>query len=146
MSATNTRVVNVKTEYIRPQGYDTLREWMKDPKNVYIGRKCIVLLPTEADPSKKARYPSHDSKFANPFKIPKEVSKIQKHDSATYKDIVLKIITEYESYLRERIRVGTITKDDIESLRGKNLGCWCKIPGKEVPCHGDVLLKILNEC
>lgn len=26
-------------------------------------------------------------------------------------------------------------------LRGKNLGCWCKIGA---PCHGDVLLEIAN--
>jgi len=143
--AADATVVNVKTEYIRPQGYNTLREWMKDPRNVYIGRKGIVLLPTESDPTKKARYPPIDSKFANPFKIPKEVSKIQKHDSKVYHDLLDKILVEYESYLREKIRVGTITRSDIESLRGKRLGCWCKVPGSEVKCHGDVLLKILNE-
>jgi hypothetical protein len=29
----------------------------------------------------------------------------------------------------------------LESLRGKNLACWCK-PGE--PCHADVLLEIAN--
>ncbi len=30
---------------------------------------------------------------------------------------------------------------DIESLRGKNLSCWC---GLDEPCHADVLLEIAN--
>lgn len=34
------------------------------------------------------------------------------------------------------------TKDDIKNeLRGKHLGCWCKIGA---PCHGTVLLEIAN--
>jgi hypothetical protein len=28
-----------------------------------------------------------------------------------------------------------------EALRGKNLACWCKVGS---PCHGDVLLKLVN--
>lgn len=31
---------------------------------------------------------------------------------------------------------------DLESLRGKNLACWCK-PGE--PCHADVLLELANQ-
>lgn len=42
----------------------------------------------------------------------------------------------YEHYLRNSKLV-----NDIEELRGKTLGCWCK-PKK---CHGDVILKILKE-
>lgn len=30
---------------------------------------------------------------------------------------------------------------DIESLRGKNLACWCAL---DQPCHADVLLEIAN--
>jgi hypothetical protein len=29
----------------------------------------------------------------------------------------------------------------IEPLRGKNLGCWCKL---DQPCHADVLLELAN--
>lgn len=51
-----------------------------------------------------------------------------------------KCLENYEKYIRMRIG------DDpeiynIESLRGKVLGCWCK-PNK---CHGDILIKILGE-
>jgi hypothetical protein len=33
------------------------------------------------------------------------------------------------------------TPDEIETLRGKNLACWCR-PGD--PCHADVLLELAN--
>lgn len=32
-------------------------------------------------------------------------------------------------------------KRDIETLRGKNLACWCPL---DQPCHADVLLDIAN--
>ncbi len=32
-------------------------------------------------------------------------------------------------------------KEELMKLKGKNLGCWCKPEG----CHGDVLIKILEE-
>lgn len=32
--------------------------------------------------------------------------------------------------------------DDIKSLRGKNLACWCRL---DCACHADVLLKLANE-
>jgi hypothetical protein len=31
--------------------------------------------------------------------------------------------------------------DKVETLRGKNLACWCKIGA---PCHADVLLELAN--
>jgi hypothetical protein len=35
----------------------------------------------------------------------------------------------------------TITAEDLESLRGKDLCCWCPLDG---PCHADVLLELAN--
>ena len=35
-----------------------------------------------------------------------------------------------------------------ETLRGKNLACWCKVidaDGNYVPCHADVLLRLAND-
>lgn len=46
-------------------------------------------------------------------------------------------IVLYEWYLRNNKEL----LEDLESLRGKTLGCWCS----PKPCHGDVILKILNE-
>jgi hypothetical protein len=45
-------------------------------------------------------------------------------------------IVLYEQYIRAVPFI-----DEIEELRGKRLGCWCR-PN---PCHGDILVKILNE-
>jgi hypothetical protein len=45
----------------------------------------------------------------------------------------------YEERIRKFIeKEGTV---EIMKLKNKTLGCWCK-PDK---CHGDILVKILNE-
>lgn len=66
------------------------------------------------------RYPKNDSEFANPFKA---------------KDFDDDCIKLYEEYIRKK------KLEDIIKLYGKTLGCWCK--PKE--CHGDVLVKLINE-
>lgn len=37
---------------------------------------------------------------------------------------------------------------DVDSLRGKDLACWCPLTdaqGNHVPCHADVLLELANK-
>lgn len=46
----------------------------------------------------------------------------------------------YKPWLINQIRTGKITRKDLESLRGKRLGCGCK-PKK---CHGDILAYLVN--
>ena len=58
------------------------------------------------------------------------------HNPFTVKEYGTNAIILYEQYIRS-----SPLMKDIEELRGKTLGCWCK-PN---PCHGDVLVKILNE-
>jgi alkylated DNA repair dioxygenase AlkB len=116
-----TKVRNVKVEKIRPL-YDNLKEWMADPENVYIGRAGIVFVPTEE--GGKERCPKQDSPWANPYKVDKDGTREE-------------VIEKYRKYIMKKIRSGEL---DIEELRGKTLGCWCK-PEK---CHGDVLVDILN--
>lgn len=41
----------------------------------------------------------------------------------------------------ESDRFRTAILNDLASLRGKNLACWCK---PDAPCHADVLLEIAN--
>jgi hypothetical protein len=41
----------------------------------------------------------------------------------------------------QSIRSNPTLMNQIEELRGKTLGCWCHPLG----CHGDILIKILNE-
>ena len=48
----------------------------------------------------------------------------------------LEVIERYRQWLREQLAAGKISADDLLSLRGKTLGCWCA----PRPCHGDVLL------
>ena len=47
-----------------------------------------------------------------------------------------KAIEMYEDYIRKSPLI-----NDVFELQNKVLGCWCH-PN---PCHGDVLIKILNE-
>ena len=58
------------------------------------------------------------------------------HNPYTTKRYGAEAITLFEQYIRNSALI-----NDIEELRGKVLGCWCK----PSPCHGDVLIKILNE-
>lgn len=32
----------------------------------------------------------------------------------------------------------------LHELEGKTLGCWCKHPKKPSPCHGDVLVELVE--
>lgn len=43
---------------------------------------------------------------------------------------------------RESDRRKKFFTEEIGSLRGKNLACWCKIGS---PCHADVLLELANK-
>lgn len=50
----------------------------------------------------------------------------------------------YEQWLM-KTEGGHILRRRIGELVGKRLGCWCKQPGKDVRCHGDLLAKLANE-
>jgi hypothetical protein len=116
-----TKVVNVKVKYLRPR-YNDLKEWCEDPNNVYIGRGGIVFVEIDG---RKVRYPPQ-SKWHNPYKL-------KDHGDQT--------LPLFEQYIRS-----VPFLDEIEELRGKNLGCWCVEPGKpEIQCHGHILVRILNE-
>ena len=112
-----TKVVNVKVKHIRPD-YDNLKEWMENPNNEYIGRRGVVFI-------NKERFPKMSSQWANPFKVKKEG-----------RDKCLEL---YETWVREKIKKEG--KEELRKLKNKVLGCWC-CPEK---CHGDILIKILNE-
>lgn len=79
-------------------------------------------------------YIGRGSVWGNPFS-----TKSSKYDVIRV-DTVEDAIRLYEDYIRARIQYEP-KKYDIEFLRGKTLGCYCK-PGA---CHGDVLVKILQE-
>lgn len=90
--------------------------------DIYIGRRLTM-----------GGWDLKDSKWKNPFAIDKKAED-QKAERK-------KVIDKYEKYIRGNKKL----LNDIEELRGKVLGCWCKKNGKNIPCHGDVLVKLLNE-
>jgi len=47
----------------------------------------------------------------------------------------------YENYIREKLRIDSDLRNELMKLDGKVLGCFCK-PKR---CHGDVLVRIIEE-
>ncbi|OUW96006.1 MAG: hypothetical protein CBD97_01995 [Pelagibacteraceae bacterium TMED237] len=123
-----TPIVNVKVANIRPN-YDNLKEWIKDPNNVYIGRRGVVFV-TEINPETgmigKKRFPAYDSIWANPFKIGKDGDREE-------------VLRKYKEYITIRLDREPQLLKELAKLKGKNLGCWC-YPD---PCHGDILKEIM---
>lgn len=64
-----------------------------------------------------------ESKWKNPFTVKKYG-----------RDECLKM---YEEYIRKTPAL----YDNLDELIGKELGCWCH----PEMCHGDILIKLLNE-
>ena len=84
----------------------------RQPYDTYIGRQCRGY---------KA------SMFANPFKIGKD---------GTWGEVLMK----YRAWFDERLK-DELFKTELEKLRGKRLGCWCK----PEPCHGDIVVQFLEK-
>lgn len=86
--------------------------------DVYIGRQCY-----------RGGWNLPKSPFANPFTVKKCGS-------------VEKAVEKYEEYIRGRKDLLAL----LPQLKGKVLGCWCKKNNlTSVPCHGDVLVKLIRE-
>jgi hypothetical protein len=113
-------IVNVKKQYISKDGYEDLKDWCEDKKNIYIGRKGIVFI-------NKERYPKENSIFCNPYKINDVTDRTQ-------------VILKYKIYLLEKIKDDKVFRKEFYKLKNKKLGCWCKPEA----CHGDVIIEILN--
>jgi len=134
-----TKVVNVKVKYIKSLGFNNLKEWCENDNNIYIGRKGIVFVDTDKIDKNgkkiKERYPKCNSIFANPFKVKKN-----KNGDGDNRN---QAVGDYEEYIKKKIENENLY-EELLSLEGKNLGCWCKEMDKYVGCHGDVLLKLLK--
>lgn len=63
------------------------------------------------------------AKWGNPFRIGVDGTRAE-------------VIEKYRKWIVEQPFI-----EDIEELRGKRLGCWCH----PKPCHGDVLVELLNQ-
>lgn len=63
------------------------------------------------------------SKWENPYRLSEGYTRAE-------------VINRYRQHIKGRSFIG-----DIEELRGKVLGCWCKPEA----CHGDVLVEMLED-
>ena len=129
MNSQTNSLENVRVKTIRPKGYENLKIWCEDKNNIYIGRGGIVFITTK---NGEERYPKISSPWANPYKI--QSNKSSKINGYTREESLIL----YETYIRDKLYCKEL---NIEDLRNKTLGCWC-YPEK---CHGDILLKILQE-
>ena len=80
-------------------------------------------------------YIGRGSKWGNPFT----------HKSGTTAKFQVDTRDEAIAKYREWIMKQPELLDSIHELRGKRLGCWCKIPSDPGrPCHGDVLADLAD--
>lgn len=103
----------------------TLEDWMKDPKNVYVGRHGRIFIGSGEE---KRIFHYEGSKFANPYKVGKKEGEYTLEKS-------LKLCAKY-------LKDNDLVDAAKEELKGKNLGCFCDQKG---PCHAKILAEIANE-
>ena len=118
MSTENSKRISVLVKYLRKIGYENFKEWLTYPENIYVGRKGRIFVD-------KLYFQYSGSKWANPYKVGKNHYTLKKS---------LKL---YKKYLINNL----LKENNIEELRGKNLGCFCD---KNNKCHVDVLINQLN--
>jgi len=113
-------VINCRVYYLRP-GYRDIRAWLSHPDHVYIGRRGVVFI-------KGARYPVRDSLWTNPYKVGRDGTRAD-------------VLEKYEALMRAKLAANEELREELMQLEGKVLGCWCA----PEPCHGHVLLRLLEE-
>ena len=74
--------------------------------------------------SKYDVYIGRGSKWGNPYVIGKHGNRDE-------------VIAKYREHLRSQVRSGEVTVNDLKSLNGKRLGCFCRPKA----CHGDVIVR-----
>jgi hypothetical protein len=121
-----TSAVCIKVSNLRKIGYSDLRSWINKENNIYTGRAGRIWITTDGE-KEIYHYPS--SKWKNPF---------------TLKDYELK--KSLQLYVIHLFNSGLIY--DINELRRKNLGCFCKKQkdGEMPICHAQVLSDLLGKC
>jgi len=121
-----TERVCIGIDYLRKKYNDkniTLEKWLQDPNNVYVGRRGRIFI-TDKDTGEKKIFHYKDSVWRNEF---------------TVKDYGLEdCLRLFNESITKKIEKGEV---DLESIRGKKLGCFCK-PGDK--CHIDILIKKLK--
>lgn len=78
-----------------------------------------------ADPPDNCAFIGRPTKYGNPFIIGRDGTREE-------------VINKYKEYIEGD---EALKKEAKKELKGKNLVCFCA----PLPCHGDILLKIVNE-
>jgi hypothetical protein len=74
-------------------------------------------------------YIGRGSIWGNPFPIDESVGDTREI-----------VIEKYRSHLFSQVKNGEITIEQLSSLQGKTLGCFCKPKA----CHGDIIVKAVE--
>ena len=72
-------------------------------------------------------YIGRGSPFGNPFRIGRDGNREQ-------------VIELYRQMIKKRMLSDEEFADEVLSLRGKRLGCYCK----PLACHGDVIVQLIE--
>ena len=123
-----TQKVCVKVNNLRKLGYESLKEWIADEKNLYVGRRGRIFITSESDfPfGKKEIFHYKGSRWQNPYKVTGKLAKAVEDSLRLYK-----------KHLKES---GLI--EEISELEGLNLGCFCNDSDL---CHAQLLVDLLDE-
>mgnify|MGYP006318614195 CR=1 FL=1 len=89
-----------------------------EPCDVYIGRS--------KDPVK--------GKWGNPYS----------HLSGTLAEFKVKTVEEAVEKYKQYIIAQPELMASLHELKGKRLGCFCKLPNQNRICHGDVLVELIE--
>jgi hypothetical protein len=88
-------------------------------------------------PNAKQRYIGRGSPWGNPFThLPLSRTKAQFHVETEEESMI-----RYEAWLREKLTKDPQLGQKLLELDGHELVCYCK----PRPCHGDILIKIIEE-
>ncbi len=126
------KVVNVRVMNLRMSkpAYSSLKEWMQDPDNEYVGRGHILDNYT---------FPEKDSIWANPFKAPRDGD-------------LPKVLDLYEKHIRDFLSKDEKNRSALLELGKKQrIGCWCvdhvfAAKNFKAPvCHAQILQKLIFE-
>lgn len=112
MAYQNTIIVNIKKACLQKRGIEDFEIWSQNPNSLYIGRNM-----------------SHYIKGAN--------ASIWQNIYNSNEYGLEPCLVLYENHIRQTPHLW----NQLHTLKGKELGCWCK-PNQ---CHGDILIKLLAE-
>lgn len=106
---------------------------IKEPQDfpyVYIGRR---------------HYNMPASPLGNPFKLPRTIYADDSGLHPTLNEARAVVVGKYKAWLWSQMKSDTLARRELYRLAEiardghLHLGCWCKVDGREVLCHGDVI-------